>query len=112
MGLKNELQRDEGQDFRKSNGIVMRSITTIFRRAWFKAKELMQSLDAYNLSVDDVTDAILYFADRDYIETRDAFSHESLRACDCEDIAELEIRLKADGVLIGKSLIEDIGIDL
>lgn len=112
MGLKNEIQRDEGQEFRKNNGIIMRNIVTLFKYGWFSTKQLMQSLDAYNLSRNDIVDAILYFDDRDYIETKDAFTGEITRACDSDDITDLEIRLRADGALIGKSLLEDPGIDM
>ena len=112
MGLKNDLQRDEGLDFRRNNGIVMRNIITLFRRGWFKCRDLLASLDAYNLNREDVTDAVLYFDDREYIEARDAKTRETMRVCDAESIQELEIRLRADGVLIGKSIIEDAGIDL
>lgn len=112
MGLKNDLQRDEGLDFCKNNGIVMRNIITLFRRGWFKYRDLLTSLDAYNLTREDVIDAVLYFDDREYIEGRDAKTRDTVRVCDAEDIQDLEFRLRADGVLIGKSILEDAGIDL
>ena len=112
MNMKDELIKGEGEKYQKDNGIVMRCIVTLFRRGWFKTKELMQSLEAYNLTCENVTDAICYFSDRHYIETREEKNKEIIRACDAESIFDLEIRLCADGVLIGKSLLEDIGIDL
>lgn len=112
MGLKNDLQREDGLDFCKNNGIVMRTVTLLFRRGWFKYRDLLSSLDAYNLDRDDVADAVLYFDDREYIEARDIKTREIIRVCDAEDMQDLELRLKADGVLIGKSIIDDAGIDL
>ena len=112
MGIKNEIQKDEAQEFRKNNGIVMRNIITMFRRGWFKSKQLCESVDAYSLTREDVMDAIEYFSDRNYIETRYADTHEPVRPCDADNISDIEMRLCAGGVLVGKSLIDDVGIDL
>lgn len=111
MGIKEELRRDEKQDFCENNGLVMRTILACFKRGWFKTKELLYALEARELEINDVIAAVDYFADKGYIKTRDAETHEEVLPCDI-DFDELEFRLHADGVQLGKHLIDDIGIDL
>ena len=111
MGIKEELRRDEKQDFCENNGLIMRTILTFFKRGWFKTKELLLSLEAHELETNDVIDAIDYFTDRGYIRTRDSETHEEVLPCEI-DFDDLEIRLHANGVQLGKHLIDDIGIDL
>lgn len=111
MRIKDELKKDEKQTFCANNGLVMRTIVTFFKRGWFKTNELLNTLAAYELETDDVIEAIDYFADRGYIQTRDAEAHEPVLPCDV-DFEDLEIRLHANGVQLGRHLIDDIGIDL
>ena len=111
MSIKEEMRAEEKQEFCKNNGLVMRTIITFFKRGWFKTEELLSSLCAYDLNTADVVDAIDYFADKGYIRTRDCETHKAAEPCDIE-FEDLEIRLHADGVLLGKHLASDIGIDL
>lgn len=111
MGIKEEMMNDEKQTFCVNNGLVMRTIITFFKRGWFKAEELRSALCAYDLKTVDLVDAIDYFADKGYIKTRDGETHEAILPCDAQ-FEDLEIRLHADGMLLGKHLTCDIGIDL
>ena len=56
-------------------------------------------------------DSIDYFEDRKYVEVRDRETKEVMRSADL-DISDIEIRLTADGKLLGYQLISDDGIDL
>ncbi len=111
MKIKEELIKDEKETFCQNNGIVMRTIVTFFKRGWFKTKELLRTLEAYELEISDVTGAIDYFADMGYIKVRDSETHEEVLPCDM-DFEDLEIRLHANGVQLSNHLISDIGIDL
>ena len=111
MNIKEEMKAEEKQEFCTNNGLVMRTIITFFKRGWFKSEELLSSLYGYDLKTADVVDAIDYFADKGYIKTRDSETHEEVCPCDV-DFEELEIRLHADGMLLGKHLTSDIGIEL
>ena len=111
MGIKEEMITEEKQEFCTNNGLVMRTIITFFKRGWFKTEELLSSLCAYDLKTADVVDSIDYFADKGYIKTRDSETHQAVLPCDVE-FEDLEIRLHADGLLLGKHLVSDIGIDL
>lgn len=109
--IKNELTVMEAEEFTKNNGIVMRMIATMFRRGWFRIRELMQTLTPYNMGVEDIMDAVDYFEDRKYIDCRDVDTKVLVRSCDAE-IGDIELRLTADGKLLGYQLIKDDGIDL
>ena len=111
MNIKEEMRAEEKQEFCTNNGLVMRTIITFFKRGWFNAEALLESLCAYDIKTADVVDAIDYFADKGYIITRDAETREAVEPCDIE-LEDLEIRLHADGILLGKHLTSDIGIDL
>nr|DAZ26047.1 MAG TPA: Minichromosome maintenance protein MCM [Caudoviricetes sp.] len=110
--LHNDLTAMDAADFCKANGTVMRIISTMFRRGWFKVRALLQTLAAYNMSIEDVLDAIDYFEDRGYIQVRDADTRTEMRSCDAQEIDEIEMRLTADGKLLGYKLMADDGIDL
>lgn len=98
--------------FRKNNGIVIRTINAAFKRGWFKVKDLGQMLTAYSMSLNDIMDAIDYFEDRGYVEARDTDTKKNMRTCDIEEVDDIELRLTADGKLLGYQILADNGIDL
>lgn len=109
--INDELANMEAEEFRKNNGTVIRTVMAAFKRGWFGIKDLTSTLSAYRLSLDDVMDSIDYFEDRKYVEVRDRETKEVMRSADL-DISDIEIRLTADGKLLGYQLISDDGIDL
>ncbi|MBQ7794786.1 MAG: hypothetical protein IJ366_09770 [Clostridia bacterium] len=111
MDACKELKTMEAQEYRENNGIVMRIILTCHRRGWFDITELVQTLSAYKLTLDDIMDAVDYFDDSGYIETRDKESKAKVKPCDL-DFDEIEIRLCGNGHLVARGIIKDDGISL
>lgn len=112
MNIANEIKAKEAKEFLRKNGVVMRIMLTLFPRGFFNIEELLGALAAYkDMSIDDVLASIDYFADKGYIDVRHIETRETVLACDY-DADEIEMRVRAEGVLIGKNIIEDIGIEL
>lgn len=109
--IKREFALAEAEKFKERNGIVMRMMATAFRRGWFGIKDVVQTLAAYDMGLDEILESIDYFEDRRYIECRDSETKCAVRSADCEP-TEMEIRLTADGKLLGYSIISDEGIDI
>lgn len=112
MNIANEMKVKEANEFCRKNGVVMRIILTLFPRGFFTMDELLNALAAYkDMTIEDVLSAVDYFADKGYIGVRLIANKESVLPCDY-DADEFEMRVRAEGVLVGKNLTEDIGIEL
>lgn len=109
--VKDELKKMEADKWAENNGIVMRTILAVFNRGYFKLKELTQTLSAYNISYNNVLDAIDYFDDLKYIEIKDE-TNRITHTYDEENIDCLKFRVTATGTRLGYGKIEDDGIDL
>ena len=111
MNVKNELKALESEKWSRSNGTVARVMFTFFKRGYFKLKDILNVLEAYNITLEEVLDAMDYFDDMGYVEVKSE-EGEITHTYDEEDIYILKFRVTAKGTRLGYGKITDDGIDL
>lgn len=110
--LKQELMdRVEAREFKKNNGIIMRTINLIFKTKWFKASELVAAVSGYGMQEGEVFDSLDYLEGKKFIQARDIASGRVVEVLDA-DSETTEVKLTSEGRLVTLGIVRDPGIDM
>lgn len=98
-------------DFKRTNGIVMRTIANVFSTRFFETYELEAALNSRNIDNVEINESLDYLEGKKYIEVRHIETKAPVRLCDM-DKEDVEIKLSSEGKLIVLSIKQDDGIDI
>jgi hypothetical protein len=105
------LQAVSAADFKRTNGIVMRTIANVFSTRFFEVYELEAALKARNIDDVEINESLDYLEGKGYIEVRHMETKNLVRLCDM-DKDDIEIKLSSEGKLVVLSIKLDDGIDM
>jgi hypothetical protein len=105
------LQAVSAADFKRTNGIVMRTIANVFSTRFFEVYELEAALKARNIDDVEINESLDYLEGKGYIEVRHMETKNPVRLCDM-DKDDIEIKLSSEGKLVVLSIKLDDGIDM
>lgn len=109
--MSKQLNAVMATEFKRNNGIIMRTMANVFSNRFFQFYELEAGLKARNIDTEDIQEALDYLEGQGYIEVRDMENHHLVRICDMEP-DEIEIKLSSKGKLVVLSIKVDEGIDI
>lgn len=113
----NKREREEvyhqvqAKRFQNSNGIVVRTVSRMFKTRFFRFDELKVALSSYGLSEIEIYDALDYMEGKKYIEVREVSTKRNVRLSDM-DVEDVEFKLTSEGTLVALSIISDPGIEI
>lgn len=109
--MSKELKAVEATEFKRTNGIVMRTASNVFANRFFKVYELEAALKTRNIEQEDIADSLDYLEGQGYVEVRHVETKTRVRFCDME-LEEVEVKLTSEGKLVLLSIRLDDGIDM
>lgn len=109
--MNKSIQAVSAADFKRTNGIVMRTIANVFSARFFEIYELEAALKARNIDDIEINESLDYLEGKGYIEVRHIETKNSVRLCDM-DKDDIEIKLSSEGKLVVLSIKSDDGIDM
>lgn len=109
--MSKQLNAVMATEFKRNNGIIMRTMANVFSNRFFQFYELEAALKARNIDSEDIQDSLDYLEGQGYIEVRHMEKHDPVRMCDMEP-DEIEIKLSSKGKLVVLSIKVDEGIDI
>ena len=113
MSLKNDIVKEDAEQYRKTNGIVLRTILARWRVSKFSWRDLIMMLDAYNIAKEDVMESVLCFNESGYITARLKENHQIVSMWDyVDELDELEFNLAKAGRDAAYNIANDPSIDM
>lgn len=109
--MSRSIQAVSAAEFKRTNGIVMRTIANVFSTRFFETYELEAALKTRNIDQVDIHESLDYLEGQGYVEVRHIETKEKVRLCDM-DKDEVEIKLSSPGKLVVLSIKVDEGIDM
>ncbi|MBQ7974595.1 MAG: hypothetical protein IJ300_02780 [Clostridia bacterium] len=113
MSLKNDIVKEDAEQYRKTNGTVLRTILARWRVAKFSWRDLILMLAAYNIEKEDVMEAMLSFNESGYVTARLRENHQIVSMWDyVDELDELEFNLAKAGRDAAYNIASDPSIDM
>lgn len=109
--MKKSIQAVSAAEFKRNNGIVMRTIANVFSTRFFESYELEAALKTRHIDDVEINESLDYLEGVGYIEVRHLENKTPVRLCDMEK-DEVEIKLSSKGKLVVLAIKNDEGIDM
>jgi hypothetical protein len=109
---ENEIKLSvQANDFKRTNGIVVRTIAALYPVNFFEFHDIEAAVKSRNIDKEELKTSIDYLEGQGYIEVRHIGTKKPVRFCDLDD-EDVEIKLSSKGTLVVLSIEKDAGIDI
>jgi len=105
------IQEVEAANFKRNNGIALRTIATIFPVSFAEYHAIETAVRGRGVDSHELRAAIDYLEGQGLVDIRDIETKHKVRFCDM-DKEDIEIKLSSEGKLVVMSIKVDAGVDL
>lgn len=105
------MQAEDRDKFRKTNGLMLRVVINSVPTSWFKVGELKSAMKEAKANSNDVAFSLSYLEDAGYIQARLVETRENISSSDFdEDLIELKLTAEGKKVIMG--FLQDVAVEI